>query len=221
VVRLEHVSKVYARGTQDVWALRDVTLEIPQGEFHVVMGPSGSGKSTLLHLIATLDLPTEGTVRLDGRATSDCSDAELTRWRRERIGLVFQSFNLLPYLTVRENVALPRLLQRVAAAQVRRETDDLLAAVGLTARAEHWPHELSGGEAQRVAIARALVTRPRLVLADEPTGNLDSARGLEILTLLSTLSKASGATTILVTHSPEAAKFGHRVTRLADGRIDA
>jgi putative ABC transport system ATP-binding protein len=113
------------------------------------------------------------------------------------------------------------LLQRVSARQVRSETDDLLAAVGLTARAEHWPHELSGGEAQRVAIARALVTRPRLVLADEPTGNLDSARGLEILTLLSTLSKASGATTILVTHSPEAAKFGHRVTRLTDGRIDA
>ena len=221
MVRLEHVSKVYARGTQNVWALRDVTLEIPQGEFHVVMGPSGSGKSTLLHLIATLDLPTEGTVRLDGRARSDCSDAELTRWRRERIGLVFQSFNLLPYLTVRENVALPRLLQRMSARQVRSETDDLLAAVGLTARAEHWPHELSGGEAQRVAIARALITRPRLVLADEPTGNLDSARGLEILTLLSTLSKASGATTILVTHSPEAAKFGHRVTRLADGRIDA
>jgi ABC-type lipoprotein export system ATPase subunit len=218
---LEHVSKVYARGAQAVWALRDVTLEIPKGEFHVVMGPSGSGKSTLLHLIATLDLPTEGTVWLDGLATSACSDAELTRRRREEIGLVFQSFNLLPYLTVRENVALPRLLQRVPAAQVRRETDDLLAAVGLTARAEHWPHELSGGEAQRVAIARALVTRPHLVLADEPTGNLDSARGLEILTLLSTLSKASGATTILVTHSPEAAKFGHRVTRLADGRIDA
>ena len=221
MVRLEHVSKIYARGTQAVWALQDVTLEIPQGEFHVVMGPSGSGKSTLLHLIATLDLPTEGTVWLDGLATSACSDAELTRRRREEIGLVFQSFNLLPYLTVRENVALPRLLQRVPAARVRRETDDLLAAVGLTARAEHWPHELSGGEAQRVAIARALVTRPRLVLADEPTGNLDSARGLEILTLLSTLSKASGATTILVTHSPEAAKFGHRVTRLADGRIDA
>jgi len=221
VVRLEHVSKVYARGTQSVWALRDVTIEIPQGEFHVVMGPSGSGKSTLLHLIATLDLPTEGTVWLDGLATSTCSDAELTRRRREEIGLVFQSFNLLPYLTVRENVALPRLLQRVSVGQVRRETDELLEAVGLTARAEHWPHELSGGEAQRVAIARALVTRPRLVLADEPTGNLDSARGLEILTLLSTLSKVSGATTILVTHSPEAAKFGHRVTRLADGRIDA
>jgi ABC-type lipoprotein export system ATPase subunit len=218
---LEHVSKVYARGTQSVWALRDVTIEIPQGEFHVVMGPSGSGKSTLLHLIATLDLPTEGTVWLDGLATSTCSDAELTRRRREEIGLVFQSFNLLPYLTVRENVALPRLLQRVSVGQVRRETDELLEAVGLTARAEHWPHELSGGEAQRVAIARALVTRPRLVLADEPTGNLDSARGLEILTLLSTLSKVSGATTILVTHSPEAAKFGHRVTRLADGRIDA
>jgi ABC-type lipoprotein export system ATPase subunit len=221
VVRLEHVSKVYARGAQDVWALRDVTLEIPQGEFHVVMGPSGSGKSTLLHLIATLDLPTEGTVWLDGLATSACSDAELTRRRREEIGLVFQSFNLLPYLTVRENVALPRLLQRVSVGQVRRETDELLEAVGLSARAEHWPHELSGGEAQRVAIARALVTRPRLVLADEPTGNLDSARGLEILTLLSTLSKASGATTILVTHSPDAAKFGHRVTRLADGSVDA
>ncbi len=221
MVRLERVGKVYTRGTQTVWALRDVTLQVPRGEFHVVMGPSGSGKSTLLHLIATLDLPTEGTVWIDGRATSTCSDAELTRLRRDRIGLVFQSFNLLPYLTVRENIALPRLLQRASAKLVRDETDSLLSAVGLEARAEHWPHEVSGGEAQRVAIARALITRPSLLLADEPTGNLDSARGRDILDLMLRLTTASGVTAVLATHDPDAAKFGHRATRLKDGRIDA
>ncbi len=221
MVRLERVGKVYTRGTQTVWALREVTLQIPRGEFHVVMGPSGSGKSTLLHLVATLDLPTEGTVWIDGRATTACSDAELTRLRRDRIGLVFQSFNLLPYLSVRENIALPRLLQRAPAKHVRDETDALLNAVGLGARAEHWPHELSGGEAQRVAIARALITRPALLLADEPTGNLDSARGRDILELMLRLTTASGVTVVLVTHDPDAAKFGHRATRLKDGRIDA
>jgi putative ABC transport system ATP-binding protein len=218
---LECVSKVYTRGTQRVWALRDVTLHIPPGEFHVVMGPSGSGKSTLLHLIAALDLPTEGTVWLEGRATTACSDAELTRLRRDRIGLVFQSFHLLPYLTVRENVALPRLLQRAPARQVRAEADELLAAVGLIDRAEHWPHELSGGEAQRTAIARALITRPHLFLADEPTGNLDSARGREILELIARMTAAARVTTVLVTHDPDAAKVGDRVTRIRDGGLDA
>jgi putative ABC transport system ATP-binding protein len=203
-----------------VWALRDVTLHIPRGEFHVVMGPSGSGKTTLLHLIATLDLPTEGTVCIDGRSTTECSDAELTRLRRDHVGLVFQSFNLLPYLTVRENIALPRLLQRMSRKQVIGETDALLDAVGLAPRAEHWPHELSGGEAQRVAIARALITKPPLLLADEPTGNLDSTRGREILTLISRLTAVSGVTTVLVTHDPDAAKFGNRATRIRDGRID-
>jgi putative ABC transport system ATP-binding protein len=218
---LECVSKVYTRGAQRVWALRDVTLHIPPGEFHVVMGPSGSGKSTLLHLIAALDLPTEGTVWLEGRATTACSDAELTRLRRDRIGLVFQSFHLLPYLTVRENVALPRLLQRAPARQVRAEADELLAAVGLIDRAEHWPHELSGGEAQRTAIARALITRPHLFLADEPTGNLDSARGREILELIARMTAAARVTTVLVTHDPDAAKVGDRVTRIRDGGLDA
>jgi putative ABC transport system ATP-binding protein len=221
VVRLERVGKVYARGMQTVWAVREVSIEIPRGEFHVIMGPSGSGKSTLLHLMATLDLPTEGTVWIDGRATSAESDAELTRLRRDHIGLVFQSFNLLPYLTVRENIALPRLLQRVAPREVREQTDGLLDAVGLSARERHWPHELSGGEAQRVAIARALITRPRLLLADEPTGNLDSARGRDVLALISRLTQAAAVTTVLVTHDPDAAKIGHRITHLKDGRIDA
>lgn len=204
-----------------MWALRNVTLHIPPGEFHVVMGPSGSGKSTLLHLIATLDLPTDGAVWLDGRSTAASSDAELTRLRRDDIGLVFQSFHLLPYLTVRENVALPRLLQRAPARRVRAETDEWLAAVGLADRADHWPHELSGGEAQRTAIARALITRPRLFLADEPTGNLDSARGREILDLIAGLTEAAGVTAVLVTHDPDAAKVGHRVTRIKDGAIEA
>lgn len=221
MVRLERVGKIYTRGSQTVWALREVTLQIPRGEFHVVMGPSGSGKSTLLHLLATLDLPTEGTVWIDERATTACSDSELTRLRRDHIGLVFQSFNLLPYLTVRENIALPRLLQRTPAKHVRDETDSLLNAVGLAERADHWPHELSGGEAQRVAIARALITRPSLLLADEPTGNLDSARGRDILELLLRLTAASGVTAVLVTHDTDAATFGHRTTRLKDGRLDA
>jgi putative ABC transport system ATP-binding protein len=221
MIRLDHVGKAYRRGPHTLWAVRGVTLEIPAGEFHVVVGPSGSGKSTLLHLMATLDVPTEGTVWLDGQATAACSDETLTLLRRDRIGLVFQSFNLLPYLTARENVALPRLLQRGPHRQVQREADEWLEAVGLTARADHWPHELSGGEAQRVAIARALITRPRLLLADEPTGNLDSARGLEILSLLAALAPRSGVTTVLVTHSADAARFGHRTTRLRDGRIDA
>jgi len=220
MVRLEHVGKRYVRGPQTVWALRDVTIHIPRGEFHVVMGPSGSGKSTLLHLVATLDLPTEGSVYIDGKSTTACSDADLTRLRRDLVGLVFQSFNLLPYLTVRENIALPRLLQRASHAQVSGETDALLEAVGLSSRAEHWPHELSGGEAQRVAIARALITKPTLLLADEPTGNLDSTRGSEILTLIARLTAASAVTTVLVTHDSDAAKFGHRATRIRDGRID-
>jgi len=220
MVRLERVGKLYTRGSQPVWALRDVTIHIPRGEFHVVMGPSGSGKSTLLHLMATLDLPTEGTVWIDGRATGKCSDAELTRLRRDHVGLVFQAFNLLPYLTVRENIALPRLLQHRSPKQVFGDVDALLDAVGLASRAQHWPHELSGGEAQRVAIARALITKPSLVLADEPTGNLDSIRGREILTLISRLTTASGVTTVLVTHDPDAAKFGHRATHIIDGRID-
>ena len=220
MVRLEHVGKRYTRGPQTVWALRDVMIHIPRGEFHVVMGPSGSGKSTLLHLMATLDLPTEGTVWIDGRATGKCSDAELTRLRRDHVGLVFQSFNLLPYLTVRENIALPRLLQHRSPKQVFGDVDALLDAVGLASRAQHWPHELSGGEAQRVAIARALITKPSLLLADEPTGNLDSIRGREILTLISRLTTASGVTTVLVTHDPDAAKFGDRATHIRDGRID-
>ena len=219
MIRLERVGKAYARGTQTIWAVRDVDLSIPQGEFHVVTGPSGSGKSTLLHLIAGLDIPTEGSVWLDGHTTSHLTDGALTELRRDKIGLVFQSFNLLPYLTAWENVALPRLLQGKAYRQVRTEVDELVEAVGLTARVGHWPHELSGGEAQRIAIARALITRPMLILADEPTGNLDSALGLDILALLAKLASVSNATTVLVTHSSDAARFSHRVTRLRDGRL--
>jgi putative ABC transport system ATP-binding protein len=219
MIRLEHVGKSYARGSQTIWAVRSIDLAIPQGEFHVVTGPSGSGKSTLLHLIAGLDIPTEGSVWLDGRAIASLSDTALTLLRRDRIGLIFQSFNLLPYLTAWENVALPRLLQGAPHRRVKPEVDEWVAAVGLTTRASHWPHELSGGEAQRVAIARALVTRPQLILADEPTGNLDSVLGLDILELLAKLAASSNATTVLVTHSPDAVRFGHRVTRLRDGRI--
>jgi len=221
MIRLERVGKAYPRGAQTIWAVRDIDLSIPRGEFHVVTGPSGSGKSTLLHLIAGLDLPTEGSIWFDGHRISDLTDSTLTELRRDKIGLVFQSFNLLPYLTAWENVALPRLLQGTAYRQVKMEVDELVDAVGLTARAGHWPHELSGGEAQRVAVARALITRPILILADEPTGNLDSALGLDILALLATLASAANATTLLVTHSPDAARFGHRVTRLRDGRLQS
>jgi ABC-type lipoprotein export system ATPase subunit len=220
VVRLDHVSKEYRRGAAVVAALRDVSLQVAGGEFCALMGPSGCGKSTLLNLVAGLDRPTSGGILLDGRPTKDFSDMEWTALRRSLIGMIFQSFHLLPTLTAEDNVALPLLLQGEARRSVRRRVAESLERVGLGPRARHRPSELSGGEQQRVAIARALVHRPRLILADEPTGNLDSHSGAEVIALLTSLSKELKQSVLLVTHSREAAAAADRIHLMKDGQLD-
>jgi ABC-type lipoprotein export system ATPase subunit len=218
VVRLEGVSKVYQRGASTIRAVQGVSLEVAKGEFLAVMGPSGSGKSTLLNLIGGLDRPTEGDVILDGRSTRGFTESDWTRLRRERIGIVFQFFNLLPGLTARENVALPLLLR--GDPDPANRVEECLAAVGLAHRGEHRPSELSGGEQQRVAVARALVHQPALLLADEPTGNLDSKVGREIVQLIKTLARQGGQTVVLATHSRSAAEEADRVLLMRDGSVD-
>jgi ABC-type lipoprotein export system ATPase subunit len=220
VVRLDRVSKEYRRGEAAVMALRDVSLHVTEGEFCALMGPSGCGKSTLLNIVAGLDHPTAGRLFLEGRSTHDLSDGEWTSLRRSLIGMVFQSFHLLPTLTAEDNVALPLLLQGENGSSVRRSAAESLARVGMEPRARHRPGELSGGEQQRVAIARALVHRPRLLLADEPTGNLDSRSGADVIALLRSLSKESKQTVLLVTHSQEAARAADRVHAMRDGQLE-
>jgi putative ABC transport system ATP-binding protein len=218
-VELRDVVKEYALGPQLVRALAGVSLVLPRGQFAAVVGRSGSGKSTLLHLIAGIDVPTRGELLVDGHALSQLSDDALTRARRERVGMVHQFFNLLPTLTVRENVALPALLAGVRERDALARADALLVEVGLEARARARPATLSGGEMQRTAIARALVHEPALLLADEPTGNLDSRTAEQVIALLRSLGLRHGATVLLVTHSREAAASADRVIALRDGRI--
>jgi len=211
----ERVSKVYP-GARPVVALDAVTLAVSAGEFLAIVGPSGGGKSTLLHLVAGIDRATSGSIRVGGRDVGSLSESESTLYRRREVGVVFQFFNLLPHLTVRENVELPRLLdgKKDAAARAR----ELLDRVDLAARAEAHPYELSGGEMQRAAIARGLVTGARLLLADEPTGNLDSRHGEEVLALLDDVRRERGVTVLLATHSPTAARRADRIVELTDGR---
>ncbi|MEK6604011.1 MAG: ABC transporter ATP-binding protein, partial [Nitrospirota bacterium] len=209
MVRLEGVSRVYQRGASIIRAVQGISLEVARGEFLAVMGPSGSGKSTLLNLIGGLDRPTEGDILIEGRSTRGLTETEWTTLRRERIGVVFQFFNLLPGLTARENVALPLLLR--GDADPAKRVEECLAAVGLAHRGEHRPSELSGGEQQRVALARALAHRPALLLADEPTGNLDSKVGREIVQLIKALARQGGQTVVLATHSRDAAAEADRV----------
>ena len=218
MVRLEGVSRVYQRGASIIHAVQGVSLEVAKGEFLAIMGPSGSGKSTLLNLIGGLDRPTEGDILIEGRSTRGFSEAEWTKLRRERIGVVFQFFNLLPGLTACENVALPLLLR--GDSDPEKRVEECLAAVGLAHRGEHRPSELSGGEQQRVAVARALAHRPVLLLADEPTGNLDSKVGREIVQLLKTLSRQGGQTVVLATHSRDAAAEADRVLIMRDGSVE-
>lgn len=220
VVRIERVSKAYRRGEAVVAALQDISLGVVGGEFCALMGPSGCGKSTLLNLVAGLDRPTAGDVQLDGRSTRDLSDKDWTALRRSLIGMIFQSFHLLPTLTAGENVMMPLLLQGVSGAPARARAEESLERVGMRGRAQHRSGELSGGEQQRVAIARALVHRPRLILADEPTGNLDSQSGAGIIALLKALSKELKQTILLVTHSEEAARVADRICRMRDGRLE-
>ena len=219
MIRVEHLTREYPGGDRPVAALRDVTLEVPGGQFVSVMGPSGSGKSTLLNLIGALDRATAGEVFLDGRAYSSLSDNELSAVRRRRIGFVFQFFNLLPTLTARENVMLPAMLDGQAEGGLVRRADQLLDRLGLGARVEHRPSQLSGGEMQRVAVARALLTGPAVILADEPTGNLDRKHGRELLAALRQTAREAGTTVVMVTHDPEAAAIGDRTLLLCDGEV--
>jgi ABC-type lipoprotein export system ATPase subunit len=219
VVKLVHVSKEYLRGGAQVLALRDVSLEVPRGEFCAVMGPSGCGKSTLLNLVAGVDRPTSGEIVLDGRSTKNFQDSDWTRVRRQCIGLVFQAFHLIPGLTAGENVALPLLLNGGTGREVQLRVAESLESVGLRHREHHRPDELSGGEQQRVAIARALANRPRLILADEPTGNLDSTSGAEVVVLLRSLPVQFGQTVMMVTHSETAAHQADRTYLMKDGRV--
>jgi putative ABC transport system ATP-binding protein len=213
------LTKVYGRDATEVRALDGVDFDVAPGEFVAIMGPSGSGKSTLLHVIGALEPATTGTVALEGERYDGLEDNELTRLRRERMGFVFQFFNLLPSLSALENVLLPALIARRSGDEMRTRAADLLERVGLADRAEHTPSELSGGEQQRVSIARALLLSPHIVLADEPTGNLDSRAGGDILRLLRELNRDEGVTVVMVTHDPSAAAIADRIVFLRDGRV--
>jgi putative ABC transport system ATP-binding protein len=217
VIEFRDVRKVHAQGRRDVVALDGVSLQIARREFVTIMGPSGSGKSTLLHLAGALDIPTSGEVKVGGVVTSTLDDTALTLLRRRAIGFVFQFFNLVPTLNIVENASLPALLNGGRFEAVRIRARELLCRVGLEKRLDHYPEELSGGEMQRVAISRALITDPPLVLADEPTGNLDTAAGIEILKLLQEIARER--TVVIVTHDERAAGYGTRLVKLRDGKL--
>jgi putative ABC transport system ATP-binding protein len=218
MIELKNASKKYRQGAREVYALRDVSLLIKKGELLSIMGPSGSGKSTLLNLMGGLDQPTSGEVFIDDIPLHGITDNELTLIRRRRVGYVFQFFNLLPLLTAAENVGLPLLLEGTHFSRVRPRAESLLQQVGLGERTEHRPEQLSGGEMQRVAIARALITKPAVLLADEPTGNLDSHTSEDIFLLLKSLNE-QGQTIVMVTHDPKAAAYGTRIITLKDGAL--
>ena len=219
IVRIRELSKIYRQGDIDVTALNNVSLDIASGEFPALMGPSGSGKSTLLHIIAGIDRPTSGTCHVQDIDVAQLSESELADWRNQNVGFVFQTFNLIPVLTAFENVELPLLLTRLSSKQRRTQVNTALELVGLAERSHHLPKQLSGGQEQRVAIARALVTDPKLIVADEPTGNLDSNSAQEVLNILQMLSKQLGKTVIMVTHDPKAAAFGSRSIHLEKGEL--
>ncbi len=219
MIELREVSKVFRRGPEEIRALQEVFLAIASGEFVAITGKSGCGKSTLLHIIGGLEPVSRGRVIIDGRDLATLREPELTRFRRDKVGVVFQSFNLLPLLTLVENVALPRVLRGAPYPQAREAARRWLAEVGLARREDHKPHQVSGGEMQRAAIARALINDPAVVLADEPTGNLDSATAALILELFSHLHRQWHKTVVLVSHAPEAGSFADRVLRMQDGRL--
>jgi putative ABC transport system ATP-binding protein len=221
LLKIENLQKSYTRGEQAVHALDHVSLQIQAGEFVTIMGPSGSGKSTLLHLMGGLDRPTHGRVILNGQGIESLSDHELSLFRRNKLGFIFQFFNLLPTLTAIENVALPRLLGEEKMSNIEPKARELLTTMGLAERMHHRPDQLSGGEMQRVAIARALVSDPLLIFADEPTGNLDSKTGESILRFLQDMVIKRGHTIVMVTHDPNAARFGTRLIKLRDGKIES
>jgi putative ABC transport system ATP-binding protein len=220
MIRCIDVRKVYPQGNNEIIALDGVSLDIDRGEFAVIMGPSGSGKSTLLHLVGGLDRPTSGELLVDQRLVGQMADDELTVFRRTRIGFVFQFFNLLPTLTALENITLPFVLDGRSKQEAEQRAQTLLRRVGLENRANHLPEEMSGGEIQRIAVARALAFDPPILLADEPTGNLDSKTGESILSLLRQINREARCTIVMVTHSREAAGFGDRTIFFRDGRVE-
>ena len=220
MIRCLDVCKTYCQGDNQVTVLCGITVDIPQGQFAMIMGPSGSGKSTLLHLMGGLDRPSAGDVLVDQRIISQMADDQVTLFLRTKIGFVFQFFNLLPTLTALENITLPFVLDGRPKAKADKRAEFLLEKVGLAHRRSHLPEAMSGGEIQRLAIARALAFEPPIILADEPTGNLDSKNGEIILNLLRRINQEDRCTVVMVTHSHEAAKFGHRTIFLRDGLIE-
>lgn len=217
LIVVDHVSKAYRRNTQEIPVLQDISLTVPRGEFLALMGPSGSGKSTLLNLIAGIDRPTGGKVQVDGVEINALGESELAQWRARHIGFIFQFYNLLPVLTALENVELPLLLTPLSKRERREHAELALQVVGLSDRVHHFPKQLSGGQEQRVAIARAIVTDPPLLVADEPTGDLDKASAEEVLNLLGRLSSEFSKTIVMVTHDPRAADRAHTVRHLDKG----
>jgi putative ABC transport system ATP-binding protein len=221
LVQFRNVDKVFRRGSEDIPVLSHLDLEIRDGEFLALMGPSGSGKSTLLNLLAGLDRPTSGTIEVAGQRIDTLSRADLARWRSRHVGFVFQFYNLLPVLSAERNVELPLLLTNLSSSERKRHVTTALDIVGLTHRARHTPRTLSGGEQQRVGIARAIVTDPTLILADEPTGDLDRKTGDGILDLLQSLNKEHGKTIVMVTHDPHAAQRASRRLYMVDGQLSS
>ena len=219
LIILQGVTKTYRQGASQVKALQDIDLDIADSEFVAVTGKSGCGKSTLLHVIGGLESVSAGRILVQGRDLSRFPEDQLTRYRRDQVGIVFQSFNLLPLLTIQENVALPRILRGTPSHEALRLAADWLARVNLSHRRDHKPHQISGGEMQRAAIARALVNQPALLLADEPTGNLDSTHAAQVLQLFADLQQQERLTVVMVTHALEAAQFADRTINMQDGRL--
>jgi putative ABC transport system ATP-binding protein len=219
LVKIRNVSKSYYRDSQEIPVLRNINFDIPQGEFLALMGPSGSGKTTLLNLISGIDRPSSGDLAVAGENIAQLTDGQLAKWRSEHIGLVFQFYNLLPVLTAFENVELPLMLTKLSKAERRKHVETALSIVGLADRIKHYPRQLSGGQEQRVAIARAIVSDPTLLLADEPTGDLDKQSAEDIMMLLSRLNKEFGKTIIMVTHDPRAAEKAHLIRHLDKGEL--
>jgi putative ABC transport system ATP-binding protein len=217
LIRVRALAKSYRRGDQLIPVLQGIELEVRAGEFVALMGPSGSGKSTLLNLLAGIDQPSGGTIEIGGIDIATLDEGELADWRAANVGFIFQFYNLMPVLSARENVELPLLLTALSARERAQRVDDVMAMVGLSDRADHYPNELSGGQQQRVAIARALVTDPSLIVADEPTGDLDRATGEEVLKLMDALVRELGKTIVMVTHDPKAAARAHRLVHLEKG----
>lgn len=220
MIQIDNVSKVFRTSEIETVALNHVNLDIKEGEFVAIMGPSGCGKSTLLNILGLLDNPTEGSYRIMGEEVGNLKEKQRTQMRKGRIGFVFQSFNLIDELNVYENVELPLTYLGIKASERRRMVDDMLKRMNISHRAKHFPQQLSGGQQQRIAIARAVITNPGLILADEPTGNLDSKNGAEVINLLTELNR-EGTTIVMVTHSSHDASFAHRTVHLFDGSVVA